>query len=332
MNISPPRSLLWQEKQSTAHILAKLATRALIAEVELTPKPGLVDQRGSGAHTDLTRALMKQSARVLFSTFEAIAFTSLGQQPNQALRERLGELGRKGEHTMLEATNGVNTHRGAIWAVGLLVAGAAIAGPDASSRQIAVRAGEIARFTDRLAPNIPSHGLSMQKRYGVAGAQGEAQQNFPSVIEFGLPALWAARRRGVTETCARLDALFAIMAHLDDTCLLFRGGQDALHEAKEGAQAILHAGGTSTKAGRERLFSLEGLLLLRRASPGGSADLIAATLFLDTLSCRAPQKRGGQGNGEHDLHLSSDSTDCASCPCGRCWVGRSGNFVRSFSR
>jgi triphosphoribosyl-dephospho-CoA synthase len=275
-----------QQKAATVQTLAHLAVTALIAEAELTPKPALVDQRGSGAHTDLTLALMKRSAQALSGSFAAIALASMEQPPDQALRERLGEIGREGERAMLEATHGVNTHRGAIWAIGLLVAGGAIAGFTAPARTIAASAGELARLPDRFAPDRPSHGLSMQKRYGVAGARGEAQRNFFCVIEFGLPALQTARQRGATETCARLDALLAIMAHLDDTCLLYRGGQDALREAKERARAILLAGGTSTAAGLDLLFHLESALLLRHASPGGSADLLAATLFLDALASR----------------------------------------------
>jgi triphosphoribosyl-dephospho-CoA synthase len=280
------------ETVSTTCMLADLAVTALIAEAELTPKPALVDQRGSGAHADLTLALMRCSAQALSHTFAAIADAAMGPYSGQALREQLGEIGRQGEHAMLEATNGVNTHRGAIWAVGMLVAGAAIAGLAAPARQIAASAGELARLTDRFVPDTSSHGLAMQKRYGVAGARGEAQCNFPCVIEHGLPTLWAARQQGATETCARLDALFAIMAQLDDTCLLYRGGQDALCEVKEGARAILCAGGTSTTLGMDHLSHLESILLLRHASPGGSADLLAATLFLDALAGITPYEEG----------------------------------------
>jgi triphosphoribosyl-dephospho-CoA synthase len=292
MPIFSSQSDLQQKTAPAVHTLAHLAVTALIAEAELTPKPALVDQRGSGAHTDLTLALMKRSAQTLSDTFESMAFVSMNQPPDQALRERLGEIGRKGERAMLEATNGVNTHRGAIWAVGLLVAGAAIAGFTVPARCIAACAGELARISDRFAPDVPSHGLAMQKRYGVVGARGEAQRNFFCVIEAGLPTLYAARQRGATETCARLDALLAIMAQLNDTCLLYRGGLDALHEAKEGANAVLCTGGTSMAAGMDRLSHLESALLLRRASPGGSADLLAATLFLDALPSRKPPTEG----------------------------------------
>lgn len=273
-----------QKNVSIAHTLAQLAVSALVAEAELTPKPALVDRRGSGAHNDLTLALMKRSAQTLSRTFAAMASTSMNQLPDQALRERLGEIGREAERAMLEATNGVNTHRGAIWAVGLLIAGAAITGFTAPASRIAACAGELARLTDRFAPHTPSHGLSMQERYGVVGARGEAQRAFPCVIELGLPTLWAARQRGSTEVYAQLDALLAIMAQLDDTCLLYRGGPAALSVAQEGARAVLQEGGTSTPEGKNLLYHLENALLLHHASPGGSADLLAATLFLDALA------------------------------------------------
>jgi len=125
------------------------------------------------------------------------------------------------------------------------------------------------------------------RRYGVLGARGEASAGFPHVVNIGLPALRAARARGVGETCARLDALMAIMASLDDTCLLHRGGVTALHAAQGGARAVLAAGGSSTAAGRQALLRLDADLLGHRASPGGCADLLAACLFLDRAATPA---------------------------------------------
>jgi triphosphoribosyl-dephospho-CoA synthase len=98
-----------------------------------------------------------------------------------------------------------------------------------------------------------------------------------------MPALRQARDREVPEDCARLDAFMAIMASLDDTCLLHRGGQAALRAAKAGARAVLTAGGTAAPAGRYHLVQLHIELMARWASPGGSADLLSVTLFLDRL-------------------------------------------------
>src|SRR6202040_3648184 len=201
---------------------------------------------------------------------------------DQALRERLESIGRAGERDMLAATGGSNAHRGAIWVIGLLVAARAMSGAGASPSEIAAQAGRIAAFPDRYAPPQDSHGARACRRYGVSGARGEACAGFPHVIEVGLPAMWAARANGADETCARLDALMAIMATLDDTCLLHRGGLSALQAAQRGARDTLMAGGSSSAAGRRALLRLDAELVERNASPGGCADLLGACIFLDS--------------------------------------------------
>jgi triphosphoribosyl-dephospho-CoA synthase len=128
-----------------------------------------------------------------------------------------------------------------------------------------------------------SNGERARLRFGATGARGEAQAGFPHAILVGLPTLRAARGRGVLEDCARLDTLMAIMASLDDTCLLHRGGRAALQTAKAGAWAVLAEGGTASPAGLQRLHRLHDELMRLWASPGGCADLLAATLFLDRL-------------------------------------------------
>jgi triphosphoribosyl-dephospho-CoA synthase len=188
---------------------------------------------------------------------------------------------------MFAVTGGVNTHRGAIWALGLLTAAAAMAPPEASPTDVAALAGRVAAFPDRYAPTEASHGSLAAMRYGVAGARGEARQGFPHVVGVALPALRGARRAGRSEELARLDSLVALIAHVDDTCLLHRGGRSALRDAQSGARAVLDAGGTATAAGRHALRSLEAAMLVYNAAPGGSADLLAAALFLDALEDRA---------------------------------------------
>jgi triphosphoribosyl-dephospho-CoA synthase len=149
--------------------------------------------------------------------------------------------------------------------------------------EISERAGRLARFSDRRLPDFSavSHGGQMERQYGVSGAQGEAKHGFPHVIHLGLPALRKARARRVTEAEARLDALLTIMTELNDTCILYRGGLAALDFAKAGARQVLSLGGTATVAGYAALLELSSELIRRGVSPGGSADLLAATLFLD---------------------------------------------------
>lgn len=261
--------------------VADRAAEALVAEALLTPKPALVDLRGSGAHRDLDLTRLLRSAASLRIGFYRMAECAEGRAPTQSLREDLAFIGREAEEVMLAATDGSNAHRGAIWILGLLVAARMMGGDGATPTEVAGVAALIARLPDRFAPSTASNGSRVCDTYGVPGARGEAQIGFPHVVEIGLPALWRARQRGVPEPNAQLDALMAIMEHLPDTCLLHRGGLAALHAAQNGAGAVIEAGGTSTEAGRRALLALDEELLRRWASPGGCADLLAACLFLD---------------------------------------------------
>jgi triphosphoribosyl-dephospho-CoA synthase len=280
--LKTPQSL--SRDQAKATRLARLACQALIAEVELTPKPGLVDRRGAGAHADLSLAIMKRSASTIEPYFCQMAAFSYGTYPSQALRERLAAIGRGAERAMLVATGGSNAHKGAIWIIGLLVSAAALhIENENGASEIAATAKNIASFMDRAIPRLVSHGDIVAKKYGVKGARGEALGGFPHVVDIGLPMLRAKRARGATENVARLDSLLSIMACLDDTCLLYRGGEKALVTAKAGAAAVESAGGSGTAIGRQRLFHLDRRLLGLGVSPGGSGDLLAATLFLDAV-------------------------------------------------
>lgn len=262
--------------------LADLAVDALIDEADLTPKPGLVDRRGSGAHHDLHLGLMHASALSLWPCFRQMA--EAAQQHGEVglpLREALGRIGREGEAAMLAISGGVNTHRGAIWALGLLVAALALRPDSLDARAIALRAGRIALIDDPAAPKPDSHGADVCRRYGVRGAREEAQLGFPAALDHGLPQLRRSRAAGAGEQNARLDALLAIMAELSDTCVLWRAGPEGLQATRVGARAVLVAGGAASLAGRRQLRALEARLLELNVSPGGAADLLAACLFLD---------------------------------------------------
>ncbi|KPY06664.1 putative 2--3'-dephosphocoenzyme-A synthase [Pseudomonas coronafaciens pv. oryzae] len=275
---------LTPQPASLAERLADLAVDALIAEADLSPKPALVDRRGSGAHTDLHLGLMHASALSLWPTFKLMAdaaaqFKTVGQP----LREALGRLGREGEGSMLRTTGGVNTHRGAIWALGLLVTAVALEPHDCGSDAVCQRAARLAMIKDRQVLTQNSHGSEVVRRYKVMGAKEQAQQGFPAVTLFALPQLQRSRAAGSGEQNARLDALLAIMTRLADTCVLHRSGIEGLSVMQQGAQRVLDAGGSASLAGRRALNELDQQLLALNASPGGAADLLAACLFIDGL-------------------------------------------------
>jgi triphosphoribosyl-dephospho-CoA synthase len=123
----------------------------------------------------------------------------------------------------------------------------------------------------------------VRNRYGAAGARGEASNGFPHVVEFGLPTLRGQRAAKCSEEVCRLDALLCLMSQLGDTCVLYRGGSEALSFVKSRALAVLMSGGYSSATGRKLMRELDRELIAQHISPGGSADLLAATIFLDAV-------------------------------------------------
>ena len=268
-----------------AGYLADMAVSALIHEATLTPKPGLVDLRGGGTHADMDWTMLCHSARTLQPCFAAMAAAGVTVEDPVSLRRRIGQIGRDGEAAMLAATGGVNTHRGAIWSLGLFVTAASREGRGATADAIAYRAGAIARLPDPFAPrHTGNKGEIACAAYSVGGARAQAQQGFPHVVDLGLPSLRNARREGESEEAARLNCLLAIMGTLDDTCVLSRGGPAALEFVQAGARRVLASGGVASAMGRKALRELESRMVQAGVSPGGAADLLAATLFLDCVA------------------------------------------------
>ena len=275
---------MWDTVEKCSLYLGNFAVKSLREEAKLTPKPALVDLFNSGAHKDLNIEIMIKSAESLRDCFMDIAKVSYQNKPSKALQKSISEIGLKGEEKMFHETNGVNTHKGAIFSLGLLVSSAAINKPGTSSDKIVATASILAKYFPDRNPNDITNGYRVMENFGVLGARGEAEAGFPHVINYGLSTLEKARKNYIPEIFARIDALLVIMSNLEDTCLLHRGGMEALLLAQRGAKEIISLGGISTQNGRIAFDKLDLDLIKLNASPGGSADLLAATLFLDKLN------------------------------------------------
>ncbi|MGV9847751.1 triphosphoribosyl-dephospho-CoA synthase [Streptomyces sp. NPDC003442] len=276
--------------RSTDEALARAAVLALIAQAELTPKPGLADTRDLQARaTGADLLALRWSAKALTPGFAAMAAAARRPgEPTRALREELGAIGRCAEWTMARAGGGAATgplHHGALWVMGLLVAAAALR-PGAGPEEVTATAKRIADHPDRGAPSRPSPGSQVSATYGAPGVRGEARAAFPHVRR-ALDALSRARAAGATETQARLDALLTVMSTLQDTGPLYRAGPPGLRRVKEGAHTVLEAGGTATPEGAAALSVLDAELRERGIAPRGSAALLAGALFLDGLPAPA---------------------------------------------
>ncbi|MGY8637020.1 triphosphoribosyl-dephospho-CoA synthase MdcB [Bradyrhizobium sp. 14AA] len=277
-------ALRWQsrpERALPAQQLGHLASLALKLEVETYPKPGLVSHVDNGAHRDMDAALLCRSAETLMPFFGELAAAGA----EGAGMNRLRAIGVAAERAMLAATDGVNTHRGAIFGLGLLCAAAgyrnAVGFRKSLGRLVSERWGD-----DILSGpvSLRSHGAVAGRRYGAGGARAEAADGFPSVYDIALPALHAARKLAPhDEEAVRVQTCMRLIAEVTDTNLLHRGGPEGLRFAQEGASSFLAAGGVGSLGWRGRAAEIHRAFVARNLSPGGSADLLAMALFVDRL-------------------------------------------------
>lgn len=267
--------------QTTARRIGRAATAALYDELALSPKPGLVSFDGSGSHRDMDATTFMRSLYALRPYFAQI--TQAGACG--AAFSDLQGLGQQAETHMLQATGGVNTHRGAIFLLGLLCASAgALVAQGKATRAGAVRGHLLAAWGPalraRCAETRPSNGRLAVRHLGLRGALEEAADGFPVLFEIVLPALDTVLARGGTATMARSQAMFAGIAALDDTNLAHRGGLTGLRWAQRQAQAYLDRDGAFAPDAVQRAHAIDAAFVARRLSPGGSADLLAAACWL----------------------------------------------------
>lgn len=247
-------------------LLGHAAARALAMELDLTPKPGLVDRANSGAHTDMDHTLMSRSIEALRLVF--IRLAALGHSRTLPPVTALSTAGREGELAMMQATGGVNTHRGALFALGLTVVAAAHL--LASDRPLTV--GGIRGVIMRLAREFPepsgTHGAGVRRRYGIPGALDAARSGYPeAVAALGIPE--------------PQRMLLYLMSCVEDSNIYHRCGPETAAEVK-----ALAARALPLPSGRleETLRRMDAEFTGRRISPGGSADMLALALLIRSLT------------------------------------------------
>jgi triphosphoribosyl-dephospho-CoA synthase len=274
---APPATL-------TPERIGRVATLALYDELALAPKPGLVTPSSQGSHADMDVRTFFRSLAALRAYFVQIA--ALGAR--EAAFAELERCGIEAEQRMLAATGGINTHRGAIFMLGLLCAAAGRAGGGGERPTPAlIRSTLLTRWGAVLAaralrPSSLPGGIAA-RRLGLRSASSEAALGFPTLFDTALPALRTCQARGLTLQQARLDTLFHVIGVLDDSNLAQRGGLAGLRFAQQAAQAFLLAGGTARADGMTALATLCAEFTRRRLSPGGAADTLAAACWLQRI-------------------------------------------------
>lgn len=263
---------LWQAiklvpSSTIPYIIAHLATRALQAELDTTPKPGLVDKLDNGAHRDMDHALMLRSIRAIHPYF--IRLAQLGCSSPQPPHDDIVRIGIEAERAMFEATGGVNTYKGALFSMGLAVVAA---GGAALCHNTNAMSSSIAALASRFPITKGTHGSEAKTRACLKGALDNARDGYRMLFEAWLPFY---------ETCvesadpyALHKTLLRIMCDLDDTNIVYRTSLATMLQVKEESKQLLQS------------FSVMGLETMNskfmrcNISPGGSADMLSLVVFL----------------------------------------------------
>ena len=277
--------------------LANFAMQAILYEITLSPKPGLVDFQTSGAHRDMDYFTFIDSSAAIFPYFQEIAELGYNYKGeiNLAL-PLIRNIGLAMESDMFVATHGVNTQKGNIFLMGIALFTSAYVINKCEKFDISmfsVTAAQIgAQLMDEF--DIPtekkSHGQVCVEKYGkeiAGGARFEVASGFATVINYGLPVLDnedISNFNALEKQNKLLDVLLSLMAHNNDTNILYRSSLNVLEEMKLLAQKVLDSTNKNEKS--ENFNNLTQFCNVQNISPGGSADLLAIVVFLDKLKER----------------------------------------------
>jgi len=275
--------------------LSVFATKALLHEVSLSPKPGLVDRYSNGSHSDMDFAVFLNSSAVLSVYFREIAefgFSFSSANCKDAL-PKLRQIGLQMEEDMFNETHGVNTHKGAIFLLGfsLFVSANQIKSQNFSYQsfvnQIKELNGDLVEneLGKKLYFSKKTHGEECFEKFGGKGKgiRGEIQSGLPCIFNYAIPVLSSHLDLIEKETDdvihkGLMHTLLILIAHNNDSNILYRKGEKILDELKGISRQAFNVFGTKT-------FDLEYQVLIEyceenRISPGGSADLLAVAYFV----------------------------------------------------
>lgn len=272
------------------YIIAHLATQALQAELDTTPKPGLVDKDNNGAHRDMDYALMQRSIDTLHPYFVKLAL--LGCADALPTHTSIRDIGIEAEKAMLSATNGVNTHKGALFSMGLAVVAAAH-----EERKIAANEEQILKERNggedvlvslqttikALAASFPdtngTHGskakLLSKGTTAIKGALDNAREGYEMLFAEWLP--FYIERRKEHDAYTLHKTLLRIMCDLDDTNVIYRTDLATAEEVKQEARALLDSFSKAALKDMDRHYTT------RNISPGGAADMLSLTIFIGSI-------------------------------------------------
>lgn len=275
------------------YIIGHLASMALQAELDTTPKPGLVDRNDNGAHRDMDHALMQCSIQALHPYFVRLA--QLGFADKQPCHDEIVNIGIEAEREMFKATGGVNTHKGALFSIGL--AAVALAGEafcritqaercgtmaynDVNSKQIQYLSNSIASLARLFPDTNGTHGSKAKANNILKGALDNAREGYTQLFKAWLPFYIDRIVEG--DNYALHKTLLRIMCDLDDTNIVYRTSMETMQEVKTEARQMLDASRNIVNF-EAALQAMNTDYIHRNISPGGSADMLSLVVFLSCI-------------------------------------------------
>lgn len=284
-------------KEEYAHLIASLAQRAILYEVSTTPKPGLVDRWNSGSHDDMDFFTFMASSSALYKGLYDCVLEgySFEEDDDTKLLLRIRKPGIHCEESMFQATNGVNTHKGIIFSMGILCAAVGKLHRqnglnNMMAEQISSEVKNICRglterdFKEVMKKEKLTHGESLYKKFGFKGIRGEVESGFHTVLTNAVPVL----RKWKDNKIFSLNDLFLhillkLMSESEDTNVIIRGGIESYSYIKAISKDFIKSGGMNQSDAVIKLQNMNLEFVKRNISPGGTADLLAVAIFLGIM-------------------------------------------------
>ena len=259
------------------YIIGHLASMALQAELDTTPKPGLVDRNDNGAHRDMDYALMHRSIQALHPYFVRLA--QIGFDNPQPRHDEIQQVGIEAEQAMFKATGGVNTHKGALFSIGL--AAVALGGMACSNNaQLHSLSNSIASLASLFPDTSGTHGSKAKANNKLKGALDNAREGYPQLFKAWLPFYLDRLAEG--DRYALHKTLLRIMCDLDDTNIVYRTSMETMQEVQAEARRMLEHVPETTHF-EAALQAMNTDYIRRNISPGGSADMLSLVVFLSNV-------------------------------------------------
>ncbi len=268
--------------------IGELAVQAMLYEILTYPKPGLVSPINSGAHSDMDYYKFIDSTTALIKFMLLFSKEGYSNKSHDEIFKAIRYIGIEAEKEMFLKNSGINTHKGMLFIMGITVAAVSKTlyekqGFKSIQNNIKAMTKGITEkdFKDINLKKSLSHGEKLYLEYGIKGVREEVEKGLPLVFNYSLP--FYEKNNLLLHKDRIVNTLIGIMQYCDDTTILYRHSVETLKEVKTRSKHILNLGGMCKEEGREEIKSLEEDFIKRKISPGGSADLLAVTIFLEEI-------------------------------------------------